>query len=230
MPTVLDRPEVVETRPPALPSPPVRERRTTRWLRWSAWLISAAAVAAVIAIAIVANVNDPYSGATESRTPPAPVGTTTVELEEVLQFEQQLVTVVAPTFTFTPAAPGPDYVPRLGFGEEATVTPVNPSRLVEQAPGSFVAPVTQFMEEATTNSSFETLLERQLQSTESSLLDLTSGELTALERTIVYTPSMAVQQADADRLTGLAEFYGESPEYLYHGGHPDMKLPPPTAL
>lgn len=187
MPTVLDRPEVVETRPPALPSPPVRERRTTRWLRWSAWLISAAAVAAVIAIAIVANVTDSSSGATESRTPPAPV----------------VVGGEAGAWVFTPAAPDPSYVPRLGFGEEATVTPVNPSRLVEQASGSFVAPVTEFMDEATTTHSVN--------------VD-------------TYVPSMAVRQADADRLTGMAEFYGESPEYLYHGGHPDMKLPLPPAL
>jgi hypothetical protein len=145
--------------------------------------VTAGAIAAVVAIAIIANLDDGAAAQT-----PAPT------------------TVVTPTYVFTPAAPAdpaPGVVPRLGFGEEATVAPLSTDRLAPMAPGSVVPPVTEFMDEAT----------------------VTPG-LTE----VANEPSAAVQKAEADRLTGLAEFYGAEPIYEFHRGHPDMKLPPPVAL
>jgi hypothetical protein len=123
MPTVLDRPQVVKTRPPALP--PEQPKGLNRYFRWIAWLLAAGAVALVVVVAIVATSDD---GVVDTPT---------------------ATTIDAPTVTFTPAAPAPGYEPRPGFGDEATITPAPGTRLVPHAPGYVPRPATEFMEEAT---------------------------------------------------------------------------------
>lgn len=90
--------------------------------------MTAAAVVAIVAIIAIAVDSD--DGTVDA---PAPVETT----------------LAGPTWTFTPAPLPDDYEPRLGFDVEATVTPVQDTRLVEFASGAIQPPNTTFMEEAT---------------------------------------------------------------------------------
>lgn len=115
MPTVLHRPEVVETRPPELREPPpLRPVRSRRWLRWMGWLLAAGAVALIIYLVFDATRDDGSAELTDRVTPPAVVSGITSD-------PKPRTPVVAVT-------PGPDVEPRLGFEKEATATPLDPSR------------------------------------------------------------------------------------------------------
>jgi hypothetical protein len=134
MPTVLDRPEAIDTRPPELREPPPLEpTRSRRWLRWMGWLLVAGAVALVVYLVIDANRDDGSTATPVTTSLPASA-------------------ITADPKPRTPVAPvvqAPDVEPRLGFGEEATITPQSTTRLVKHAPGYIAYPETTFMEEAT---------------------------------------------------------------------------------
>lgn len=136
MPTVLDRPEVIETRPPELRElPPQGPMRSRRWLRWMGWLLVAGAVALAVYLVIDANRDDGSTAMPDHLTSPAAVSAVTADPK--------------PRTPVVPVEPVSDVEPRLGFGEEATITPLNTSRLVKHAPGYIAYPETVFMEEAT---------------------------------------------------------------------------------
>lgn len=114
MPTVLQRPEIVETRPPELREPPPVPTR--RWIRWMGWLLVAGAVALVVYLVFDATRDDVTTSQPDHLTSPAVVFGITAD--------PKLRNPVAPV------APGPDVEPRLGFEKEATATPLDPTRPV----------------------------------------------------------------------------------------------------
>jgi hypothetical protein len=166
MPTVLDRPEVIEQRPPAL-QPPER-RKGVRGFRWLGWLLLAGTVVLIGVLAINATSDDgvvetPVSYADfmgEATVTPDP-GSRLVE--HAPGFVEHPVTSFMEEATVTPGlivmdggsavvepAPRTSVQPPVTeFMEEATVTPDLGSRLVEHAPGSVEAPVADWLDEAT---------------------------------------------------------------------------------
>lgn len=132
MPTLLERPEVIETRPPELREVPPQRSGSYRWLRWMGWLLVAGAIALVVYIVIDANRDDGTTATTVTTSLPA-----------------SAITADPKPTTPVVVVPDPDFVPRLGFGEEATLTPRSNTRLVKHAPGYIAYPGTEFMEEAT---------------------------------------------------------------------------------
>lgn len=123
MPTVLERPELIETRPPEL-EPPRRPVRSFRWLRWAGWLLAAGAVVLVVVFAMNATSDDGVVA------DPATVPDHLVVADPATATDRLVAAVTADPKLRTPApgAPVPDVEPRLGFEKEATATPLHPTQ------------------------------------------------------------------------------------------------------